>query len=98
MSIPFSRWLLTATLMAMGQGVWAQAASSSAADDDLASLDTRITPAVFNAAQNVAAIAQCSRLLYVDSIDGQRAMLASVCPDHTELKIRCDGDRCEAAH
>jgi hypothetical protein len=66
--------------------------------DGLASLDRRISPSMFNAAQNVAASQQCGRDIHVVMADGQRALFDSRCPTTAPLQIECNGDNCVAMH
>ncbi|NKJ23243.1 hypothetical protein [Dyella sp. SG609] len=80
----------------MGSG--SAAASVPAAAGDLASLDRRIAPATFNAAQNVAAARQCDRALHVVMADGARSLLEANCPGAEPVHIECDGDKCVAVH
>jgi hypothetical protein len=74
------------------------AASVPAAASDLASLDRRIAPTTFNAAQNVAAARQCDRALHVVMADGARSLLEANCPGAEPVHIECDGDKCVAVH
>jgi Protein of unknown function (DUF2846) len=61
----------------------------------LASLDKRVTPLVFNAAQNVAAIQQCDRMIHVQSMDGAHALFYTACPaGRAALHIECSGVQC----
>ena len=85
-----------ATPATMGSGT--AAASVPAADSNLASLDRRIAPATFNAAQNVAAAKQCDRALHVVMADGARSVLEANCPGTEPVHIECDGDKCVAVH
>lgn len=80
----------------MGSGT--AAASVPPADSDLASLDRRIAPATFNAAQNLAAARQCDRALHVVMADGARSMLDANCPGGEPLHIECDNASCVAVH
>jgi len=80
----------------MGSG--SAAASVPAAASDMASLDRRIAPATFNAAQNVAAAKQCDRALRVLMADGARSLLESACPGGEPLHIECDNASCVAVH
>lgn len=66
--------------------------------DGLASLDRRISPAMFNAAQNVAATQQCGRDIHVVMADGQRALFDSRCPTSAPLQIECNGASCVPMH
>ncbi|MBB6246845.1 hypothetical protein [Rhodanobacter sp. A1T4] len=66
--------------------------------DGLASLDNRISPATFNAAQNVAARQQCDRAIHVVMADGQRALFESTCPASTTLQIECKAAECVPVH
>lgn len=74
------------------------AASVPPAASDLASLDRRIAPATFNAAQNLAASKQCDRALHVVMADGARSMLEASCPGGEPLHIECDSASCVAVH
>lgn len=60
----------------------------------LASLDSRVSKSMFNAAQNVAAARQCDRAIHVVMVDGQRAMFRSQCPASGDVQIECAGDAC----
>ena len=80
----------------MGSGT--AAASVAPAASDLASLDRRIAPATFNAAQNLAAARQCDRALHVVMADGARSMLETACPGGEPLHIECDSASCVAVH
>jgi hypothetical protein len=63
-----------------------------------ASLDSRVTVPMFNAAQNLAAIHQCDRMLRVHSVDGDNAHLYSTCPGGgAALEIVCNGASCHEA-
>ncbi|MBB6241236.1 hypothetical protein [Rhodanobacter sp. MP1X3] len=70
----------------------------SSQPDGLASLDNRISPATFNAAQNVAARQQCDRAIHVVMADGQRALFESTCPASTTLQIECKAAECVPVH
>jgi len=60
-----------------------------------ASLDSRVTVPMFNAAQNLAAIHQCDRMIRVRSVDGDNAHLFSTCPGGgAALEIVCNGADC----
>ncbi|MFC5741794.1 hypothetical protein [Dyella tabacisoli] len=62
---------------------------------DLASLDTRISSPLFNAAQNVAAAQQCDRTIHVSTVDGGHTQFYTQCyGDHPPLHIDCDGVHC----
>lgn len=78
----------------MGSGMAAASVPSDAGG--LASLDRRIAPATFNAAQNVAASKQCDRALRVLMADGSRSLLESACPGTEPLHIECDSATCRA--
>ncbi|SFR91649.1 hypothetical protein SAMN05216570_0596 [Dyella sp. OK004] len=62
----------------------------------LASLDRRISPGMFNAAQNVAAAQRCERSLRVLMAEGERALLESECPGAEPIHIECQGASCTA--
>ena len=60
-----------------------------------ASLDSRVTVPMFNAAQNLAAIHQCDRMIRVRSVDGANAHFFSTCPaGGAALEIVCNGADC----
>ncbi|MET0936439.1 MAG: hypothetical protein ABWX83_10635 [Luteibacter sp.] len=60
-----------------------------------ASLDPRIGTSMFNAAQNVAAIQQCDRMIRVLEVDGQHALFFTQCQGRTQkLHIECTADSC----
>ncbi|HVI53470.1 MAG TPA: DUF2846 domain-containing protein [Luteibacter sp.] len=60
-----------------------------------ASLDPRVTVPMFNAAQNIAAIHQCDRLVRVRNVEGDNAHLFSTCPSGgAPLEIICNGANC----
>ncbi|TCV96384.1 uncharacterized protein DUF2846 [Luteibacter rhizovicinus] len=60
-----------------------------------ASLDPRVTVPMFNAAQDVAAVHQCDRMIRVESIEGEHARFFTSCPSTTaRLDIECNGNRC----
>jgi hypothetical protein len=60
-----------------------------------ASLDSRVTVPMFNAAQNLAAMHQCDRMIRVHSVDGDNARLYSTCPGGgAALEIVCNGANC----
>ena len=60
-----------------------------------ASLDPRVTVPMFNAAQNLAAIHQCDRMIRVHSVEGDNARLYSTCPGGgAALEIVCNGANC----
>ena len=61
----------------------------------LASMDGRISPAMFNAAQNVAATRQCARDIHVVMADGKRALFVSRCAASAPLQIECNESACE---
>lgn len=64
--------------------------------DGLASLDSRVSKPMFNAAQNVAAGRQCDRAIHVVMIDGQRALFRSQCTSTADVQIECEGASCTA--
>jgi hypothetical protein len=60
-----------------------------------ASLDPRIGTSMFNAAQNVAAIQQCDRMIRVLEVDGQHALFFTQCDGRPQkLHIECTADSC----
>lgn len=60
-----------------------------------ASLDPRIGKPMFNAAQNVAAIQQCDRMIRVLEVDGQHALFFTQCDGRPQkLHIECTADNC----
>lgn len=60
-----------------------------------ASLDPRIGTSMFNAAQNVAAIQQCDRMIRVLEVDGQHALFFTQCQGRPQkLHIECTADSC----
>jgi hypothetical protein len=60
-----------------------------------ASLDPRIGTSMFNAAQNVAAIQQCDRMIRVLEVDGQHALFFTQCQGRPQkLHIECTVDNC----
>jgi hypothetical protein len=62
-----------------------------------ASLDPRVSVPMFHAAQDVASIAQCDRLVRVEQIDGDHGSFFSQCPAaHKVLHIECTASHCEA--
>lgn len=70
-------------------------AAAVQAEGGPASLDSRVSAPMFNAAQNLAAIHQCDRMVRVRSIDGDNAHLFSTCPGGgTALEIVCNGPSC----
>jgi hypothetical protein len=64
----------------------------------MASLDSRISPAMFNSAQNIASAKQCDRAIRVVMADGQRALFESTCPASAALQIECTGVSCKPMH
>lgn len=64
----------------------------------LASQDARISPATFNAAQNVAAAQQCGRDIHVVLAEGQRTLFDSRCPTTGPLQIECNAATCVPMH
>jgi hypothetical protein len=71
------------------------AEGSVQAEGGPASLDSRVSVPMFNAAQNLAAIHQCDRMVRVRSIDGDNAHLFSTCPGGgAALEIVCNGGSC----
>jgi uncharacterized protein DUF2846 len=77
------------------------AAAAAAVDGNVqpdggpASLDSRVTAPMFNAAQNLAAIHQCDRMIRVHSVEGENAHLYSTCPGGgAALEIVCNGASC----
>jgi hypothetical protein len=62
-----------------------------------ASLDPRVSVPMFRAAQDVASVAQCDRLIRVEQIDGDHGSFFSQCPAaHKVLHIECTASHCEA--
>ena len=60
-----------------------------------AALDSRVTAPMFNAAQNLAAVHQCDRMIRVHSVEGDNARLYSMCPGGgAALEIVCNGASC----
>jgi hypothetical protein len=60
-----------------------------------ASLDPRIGTSMFNAAQNVAAIQQCDRMIRVVEVDGQHALFFTQCQGRPQkLHIECTAADC----
>jgi len=60
-----------------------------------ASLDPRIGTSMFNAAQNVAAIQQCDRMIRVLEVDGQHALFFTQCEGRQQkLHIECTAANC----
>lgn len=60
-----------------------------------ASLDPRIGTSMFNAAQNVAAIQQCDRMIRVLEVDGQHALFFTQCDGRPQkLHIECTAADC----
>lgn len=73
----------------------ASVAPATSAEGGPASLDSRVSVPMFNAAQNLAAIHQCDRMVRVRSIDGDNAHLFSTCPGGgAALEIVCNGGSC----
>lgn len=65
------------------------------AEGSPASLDSRVTVPMFNAAQNLAAVHQCDRMIRVHSVEGDNARLYSTCPGGgATLEIVCNGASC----
>lgn len=65
--------------------------------DVLASSDSRVSPPVFTAAQNIAASKQCDRMIHTTGVDGTRIQFAASCAaNQPTLHIACDGARCTA--
>lgn len=60
----------------------------------LASLDSRVSKSVFNAAQNTAAAHQCNRAIHVVKVDGSHATFRSQCQSANDVQIECNGDAC----
>jgi hypothetical protein len=68
---------------------------SAIAEGGPASLDSRVTAPMFNAAQNLAAIHQCDRMVRVRNVEGDNAHLYSTCPGAgAPLEIVCNGANC----
>ncbi|HEY4144580.1 hypothetical protein [Pinirhizobacter sp.] len=62
-----------------------------------ASLDPRVSVPMFHAAQDVASIAQCDRMIRVEQVDGDHGSFFSQCPaGHKVLHIECTASHCEA--
>lgn len=60
-----------------------------------ASLDPRVGSSMFNAAQNVAAVQQCDRMIRVLEVDGQHALFFTQCQGRPQkLHIECTADNC----
>lgn len=84
-----------AAVAAYPNGSAVQGASyATPATDGLASLDSRVSKSMFNAAQNVAAARQCDRAIHVVMVDGSRAMFRSQCAASADVQIECAGDAC----
>lgn len=62
----------------------------------LASLDSRVSRSVFNAAQNTAAAHQCDRAIHVVKVDGNQTTFHSQCGASADVQIECRGDACVA--
>ncbi|WP_250633355.1 hypothetical protein [Pinirhizobacter soli] len=61
-----------------------------------ASLDPRVSVPMFRAAQDVASVAQCDRLVRVEQIDGDHGSFFSQCPAGRKvLHIECTASHCE---
>lgn len=61
-----------------------------------ASLDPRVSVPMFRAAQDVASVAQCDRLVRVEQIDGDHGSFFSQCPAGRKvLHIECTANHCE---
>lgn len=84
-----------ASISAQTADATAPAVGTVQAEGGPASLDPRVTVPMFNAAQNLAAIHQCDRMIRVRSVDGDNARLYSTCPaGGSALEIVCNGANC----
>jgi hypothetical protein len=78
----------------------APAANSAAqpASGGIAALDDRVSKPMFDAAQDIASMHQCERLLRVRSVEGDEAHFYSACPGtSTPIEIACHGAACTEA-
>jgi hypothetical protein len=79
-------------------GMTTMATPAAGQSGSLASMDPRIGKPMFNAAQNVAARAQCDSAIRVLMADGQRALFEASCQAGASVKIECQQDQCTPMH
>lgn len=72
------------------------AALAPPAPGGFASLDRRISPSMFKAAQNLASAKQCDRAIRVLMVDGKRALFEAQCSSADLVQIKCESDQCVA--